>query len=411
MDPKSIRSIWNAFQEVQEKKKLDPVGKEDDDIDNDGDTDSSDEYLKNRRKKIGKSMKKDDEKDVKEGEAKKIECPKCKGDGCNHCDDTGYHMKEDYIAFVESLDDEDLVEYVDWLNEGNLDELSKKTLGSYVKQATKSAAGASRDMAKGDADAHTTSQKRAKGINKAVDKLTRENMDRTELDELSDKAKANYTAAVKKQNASGETDKKATKTLSKAYKAGAKADAHDAKAVVHAKNFRGHSDKAAQGGQNSDMHAKLAAQSKKKAEKGIAKTKSASQHQANLAARSKKLAQRKAMGENAFDIIDQVVESRMRYRLENVLSSYELAAIEEKMKQPNDGAGKGEPFMSTNSAGEKKFYADHQKSNKEMEDKEEKGHEDVVKAGRGVKSQSPTRRGEKRTGDIAMPTPTKAKGQ
>ena len=39
------------------EEKLDPVGKADDDIDNDGDTDDSDKYLKNRRKKISKSMK------------------------------------------------------------------------------------------------------------------------------------------------------------------------------------------------------------------------------------------------------------------------------------------------------------------------------------------------------------------
>ena len=38
-------------------EKLDPVGKGDDDIDNDGDSDDSDKYLKNRRKKISKSMK------------------------------------------------------------------------------------------------------------------------------------------------------------------------------------------------------------------------------------------------------------------------------------------------------------------------------------------------------------------
>jgi len=44
------------------KKKLDPVGKEDADIDNDGDTDKSDEYLHNRRKAIGKAMGKDDKK-------------------------------------------------------------------------------------------------------------------------------------------------------------------------------------------------------------------------------------------------------------------------------------------------------------------------------------------------------------
>jgi len=61
MDKKEIMSIWAAFQEVQEKKKakLDPVGKEDGDVDNDGDEDSSDEYLANRRKKVGAAMKKE----------------------------------------------------------------------------------------------------------------------------------------------------------------------------------------------------------------------------------------------------------------------------------------------------------------------------------------------------------------
>lgn len=45
-------------EEVYEAK-MDPVGKEDDDIDNDGDVDSSDEYLHARRKAIAKAMKKE----------------------------------------------------------------------------------------------------------------------------------------------------------------------------------------------------------------------------------------------------------------------------------------------------------------------------------------------------------------
>jgi hypothetical protein len=40
-------------------EKLDPVGKEDGDIDNDGDEDDTDSYLLNRRKKIGQAMKKE----------------------------------------------------------------------------------------------------------------------------------------------------------------------------------------------------------------------------------------------------------------------------------------------------------------------------------------------------------------
>ena len=213
MDKTEIRNVWAAYLEVQEaKKKLDPVGKEDGDIDNDGDEDSSDEYLAKRRKAIGKAVAKEEseespyptldkkkrekkgsnledaggpaaklkgesteespyptldkkkrekkgsnlepaggpsdnlkgsmkegempvalkanaekmkkgklpnqkeEDDVKEwsgkegnrrvagGDKRKLkeeekeECPKCQGEGCDHCDDTGYHVK------AESLD-------------------------------------------------------------------------------------------------------------------------------------------------------------------------------------------------------------------------------------------------------------------------------------------------------------------
>jgi uncharacterized C2H2 Zn-finger protein len=42
------------------KEALDPVGKADADIDNDGDVDKSDKYLKNRRKAIAKALRKED---------------------------------------------------------------------------------------------------------------------------------------------------------------------------------------------------------------------------------------------------------------------------------------------------------------------------------------------------------------
>lgn len=45
-----LRSMSNIFM----PEALDPVGSEDDDIDNDGDVDKSDKYLHARRKKIGK---------------------------------------------------------------------------------------------------------------------------------------------------------------------------------------------------------------------------------------------------------------------------------------------------------------------------------------------------------------------
>ena len=56
---KAKHTVGNPFpEEVQYAEALDPVGKEDADIDNDGDTDNSDKYLHKRRKTIGKAIAK-----------------------------------------------------------------------------------------------------------------------------------------------------------------------------------------------------------------------------------------------------------------------------------------------------------------------------------------------------------------
>lgn len=73
LDKDKWQQLW---QEVVEKKKLDPVGKADADIDNDGDVDKSDDYLHNRRKAIKKAMK-------KEGDGM-TPCPDCGGSMENH---------------------------------------------------------------------------------------------------------------------------------------------------------------------------------------------------------------------------------------------------------------------------------------------------------------------------------------
>jgi len=67
-------ALTNALNEKYESfaptifEDLDPVGEEDEDVDNDGDTDSSDEYLKNRRAAIGNAIEGEDEDEAEDEE-------------------------------------------------------------------------------------------------------------------------------------------------------------------------------------------------------------------------------------------------------------------------------------------------------------------------------------------------------
>lgn len=130
----------------KKKKKLDPVGKEDDDIDNDGDVDKSDSYLKNRRKAIGKAIKEDEQ----------------------------------------------------------LDEVSKSTLGSYVKKASDDATKHSYMAAKtGDLDTAVKASKRIRGIAKATDKLTKEDFTADELARIDEIAQSIFEIAEPSMNPNG----------------------------------------------------------------------------------------------------------------------------------------------------------------------------------------------------------------
>jgi hypothetical protein len=98
MDKKIVNAISKAWQEVYEKKTLDPVDpkelkgkhkdREDGDIDNDGDTDSSDKYLHKKRKAISKAVKESDDEEMgndepmAKGGMKK--CAECGGSTENH---------------------------------------------------------------------------------------------------------------------------------------------------------------------------------------------------------------------------------------------------------------------------------------------------------------------------------------
>jgi len=115
MDRKLIDSIATAWQEVVEKKRkeaLDPVDKDelkgkhadrdDKDIDNDGDVDSSDKYLHKRRKAISKNEEIDQDMD-KEGMKK---CAECGGSSENHDPECSkYDSAEKKKMSEEDMDD------------------------------------------------------------------------------------------------------------------------------------------------------------------------------------------------------------------------------------------------------------------------------------------------------------------
>ena len=56
---------------------------------------SSESNKKSITEILGVNKKKDDKKDADDAEMEeKTTCPKCEGKGCDHCDNTGYHIKE-----------------------------------------------------------------------------------------------------------------------------------------------------------------------------------------------------------------------------------------------------------------------------------------------------------------------------
>ena len=151
-DIKRMAQAWNSVQEAsygKKKEAMDPVDakelkgkhkdRKDKDIDNDGDVDKSDQYLHKRRKAVSKAIK------GKESETE--------------------------VQTQESVE---------------LDELSKKTLGSYVKKASgdlqkssgKAGYASGKGVDKSEYDKQTDrAEKRRAGISKATDKLTKEAKD------------------------------------------------------------------------------------------------------------------------------------------------------------------------------------------------------------------------------------------
>ena len=89
-------------------EKLDPVGKEDGDVDNDDDKDETDKYLKNRRDAIGKAIaKKKGKKTVKERKSQIIGSLLSEGKKKVNEDMDMYHIQQPDKRYTSSVDKDD----------------------------------------------------------------------------------------------------------------------------------------------------------------------------------------------------------------------------------------------------------------------------------------------------------------
>ena len=172
-----------AGEDAEVYEGLDPVNKKavmgkfkhraDKDIDNDGDVDSSDKYLHARRKAVTKAIHKEDL-------------------------DLSDFSVEEWEEFMESAEFD------------QLDEISKKTLGSYVKKASDDMANnaytlGARDPLKPKGSWDKSFKRRA-GIAKATDRLTKEETEG--LDEISRDLARSYIRKVADKTNTGELSTK-----------------------------------------------------------------------------------------------------------------------------------------------------------------------------------------------------------
>jgi hypothetical protein len=151
---------------LSEATKLDPVGREDKDIDNDGDSDKTDSYLKKRRGAISAAIaqSKNEGVELSEEDAKRISTI-LKGIAV----DEAKKMKDDEEEMEDEDDEKDMKESAD-----QIDEVSREKLAAYKNKASDARYRKTLPTAKLD--------KREAGVAMAMKKLDKKN-EETELDE------------------------------------------------------------------------------------------------------------------------------------------------------------------------------------------------------------------------------------
>ncbi len=295
MNTEDLNKFKELWSQVSEKKKLDPVGKADKDIDNDGDVDSSDEYLHNRRKAVKKAMKTENDNEIKMRKDGMNKCSECDGSSENHDPECSrYQASEKKKSSCES------VRHEEW-GYGEVLEETGETFSVMFEHGVE----------------FNVPSDQLEGVSSAI--KTAKNMS------------GNMTGAVKKI----EKQKKGLSDNPRVRKAINKANEEDE----------------VKEGTVAELESEI---------------------------------------EETYATLQQLAVSKMKDMWEG--------------KSHTKGATKPEGIMDKEPESSKKFAADHAKSDKDVEDFEEKGHDDATAAGR-VTKQAPARTGDIRKGDLKPEMP------
>ena len=196
---------------IMKNEAMDKVGKEDSDIDNDGDVDKSDKYLHARRKAIGKALRKEDLDEAAEYTMKQLK---------KKFDDGTHEAMNDpvpgrHVELRNTKTGKRTTHYVKEETE-QLDELSPNTLHSYIKKAAPDIAARTMSAVSPNQSAETKKHasklgKRIKGVTGAsgrlADKANSYQYEEVEqIDEISRDLARSYIRKASADNAERKAD-------------------------------------------------------------------------------------------------------------------------------------------------------------------------------------------------------------
>lgn len=383
---KKFKELWS---QVSEKKKLDPVGKADADIDNDGDVDSSDEYLHKRRKAIKKSMK---ENEVEPEQAKDgmKKCPECGGSMENHHPECSKYTSSEKKKMKE--DDRNTNEAVDHKKQYD------RHMELHYKHANKG------DWDKAEHHGKKAEDHAEKHFKKTGKKIKDPGYtgDSVHIESVNLDAKS-AEKALKHDCASHVTSEQwgygecipGQHTLEETAEGEARVTHYDVM-FEHGVEFNVPVEELTIVAEKNHSHkAKKEAMTPKQKQKA---QKSASSNKSYGKVRDR-------LGED----LQEGTVGELEQEIEQAYSSLQQRAVESMKKMWEDkshtkGATPPEKYDDHSSERDKKVIAQHKKSDKEFEDKEEKGHDDATAAGR-VTKQAPARTGDIRKGDLKPEMP------